>query len=228
MALNLKNRPPKAAPEAAPTSAINELVRQAVACRRRLKELERLEGGRLSADALVRETLGLIGSTPARIKQLRSAIEGDTPGLTYSRDTVRSLVRDHLRNGTWRSAPKNEQVLKPLMRKHADPATVGELAAKGYTIGELFCAAVQIAGKQFPDCFGTVEDSQRIEKETIELRTKEDELFRQIEKSFTAQDLIVDGPAPSFRLSDGHVPIAPLDNAGERLVNYLLANKRSI
>jgi len=228
MALKLKNRPDNAAPAAAPANAFNELVRQAVTCTRRLNELGVLEGGRLSANALVKETLPVIRSTPARIKQLRTAIEDGTPGLSYSRGTVRSLVRNLLREGHWRGAPKDEQALKRLMKIYGDPATAGELAAKGYSIGELFCCAAQIAGKQFPNSFGTVEDSRHVEKEMTELRKKQDELFRLLEKSFTAQDLVVHGPAMSFRLADGNIPVVPTDSAGERLVNYLLANKRSI
>src|SRR5262245_50862404 len=132
--LNLRFRESDASP-------FNKLVRDALKVSRRLNELTPLGGARLSAKALVGETLAVIQSDPKRIARLQKAIEGGGPGFDRSRATVRRLIK-FLRSGNWRNAPKDEALLERLLRAYGDPATEGELAKEGFRGSELFCAAV--------------------------------------------------------------------------------------
>jgi hypothetical protein len=134
-----------------------------------------------------------------------------------------------LKGPNWSFAPKEARRLGFL----TTDATNGELAARRNSSVELFCVAVQIAGEKHPECFGTNENSDHYARRFAELSEQQRDLFAKIGTTLTADDLYFRRPDEkkladvSFKLSHGSVPVVPQDSAGERLVNFLIANGRT-
>lgn len=222
LGLNLKHRKPNSSND---TSAFNDLVRRAMEVTLALKDMETSTARKLSADALVRETLAKINGTLKRVASLRSALENHEPGFDHSRPTLNRMIQ-FLRGPNAGFPPKEARRLNFL----TTDATNGELAAQRYSSVELYCVAIQLAGERYPECFGTNENSAAWESRFAELTRQQCELFSKVGTALTADDLDIGKPdmkghsMVSFKLSGGRVPIAPQDSAGERLVNYLIAN----
>jgi hypothetical protein len=183
------------------------------------------QGRRLTARALFRESLATIQGSPEQIVRLRSAIEGGEPGFDHTKPTLRRMIQFLRQQGCY-MAPREPRRLNFL----TTDATNGELAARRNSSVELFCVAIQIASEKHPECFGENEDSVKYSSRLSELTERQRELFERIGTSMTADDLHIGTPdskgnaTVSFKLSNGSIPIAPQNNAGERLVNYLIAN----
>lgn len=107
---------------------------------------------------------------------------------------------------------------------------VAELAARGFNSFELFAAASEIATEQFPGDFGTCSDLQAQERRIVELTLRRDALFGRIANEWTNDDIdFRDGDSQgrvrvTYRFTDGAVPVWPKENAGERLVNWVLGS----
>lgn len=223
-ALNLKNR---SLPPLTESDDFRSAVLNAIEVTQELNAVNTQANRKMSANAIQREIIALVRSSPKRIADLRKSIEAREPGLHETWVALRQMmraIRDP--NMSWLSVPKDPSRLKFLSTE----ASNRELALRQYTYVELFCVAVQIAAEKFPECFGTCDDSAAWSEHVEKLHQRQRQLFSQIATSLTSDDIHVgkvesNGLAPvGFKMSDGKVPIAPLDNAGERLVNYLIAN----
>lgn len=218
-ALKLRNRdaPPP------PNTAFTALVKEAIDLTRQLDAARSRTATRLTATAMMRETLALCGSTPERIAKLRKMVEAGEPGLSDTRTHSFRWMLDFIQDIHWTYPPADPRRLAFLWTD----VTEAELAVRGYMPIELFCVALSIASEHHPEAFGESESSKGHAEKVERLAKRQAELFDQIAKSWTAEDADV-GPfdregraAVTFRLSAGAVPVG--DNAGERLVNYLLS-----
>jgi hypothetical protein len=215
---------------AAPESAFKRVVAEAIAVTEELNALTSSDGYRVTAQTLVREIVALVGSSLDQIAALRTALESDSPNFNEARTTLRRMMRE-LRDSkrAWISVPRDPTRLKFL----SNEATNSELARNQLSYAELFCVAAQVIGEMNPECFGSCDDPKDWEKRVNALKKRQGELFATVASSLSAEELHI-GPLDrngmamvSFKLSDGNVPIAPQDNSGERLVNYLIAKTRN-
>jgi hypothetical protein len=105
---------------------------------------------------------------------------------------------------------------------------VAEIAARGNNTLELFAVASEIAVRDHPQDFGECEDMATHERRLVELTLKRDEAFARIRKHALDDPLIEesggDQARVSFRASGGAVPVFPLRDAPERLINWLARN----
>ena len=225
--LNLRRRTP---PPLAETQDFNAAVQSAIEVTRELNEVNTLANRKMSANAMQREILALVRSTPKRIAELRRSIEAREPGLHEAWAVLRRMMRA-LREPSmsWISVPEDPSRLRFLSTEAANR----ELALRQNTYVELFCVAVQMTAEKFPECFGECKDSETWAERVAALVKRQQELFAQIATLITSEDIHVgrveaNGLAPvTFKMSDGKVPIAPLANAGERLTNYFLSQKKN-
>jgi len=210
--------------DAYPNTEFLRLVKEACAVTRKVRELEGLASHRLTAKALLRETVEVGGTTIAKVHELRKLIEKGTPGFE---DSVRSLRRSitFLESQRWSTAPRDPRSLNWLFSE----ATKHELSAKGYSGLELFCVAVEKAGEESPEVFGSVESSEEHSKNFAAAKARQEELYALLNTSYTADDLLIGeldraGRATvTFKLSEGQVLVAPQRDAGERLVAHLIS-----
>jgi hypothetical protein len=215
-------------PRVSATASFAQIVKEAIAVTKELYALNEPRAQKLSAAALTRSLLAAIQSTPARIKQLRAALEKATPGLDHARATLRRMVT-FLRS---RNAPlgpiRDPGRLLHLSTRAAD-AELALIKASPY---ETFCVAVSVAAEKHPEAFGDCDDPEGFAERLAELKRRQAELFDKIGASFTPDDLhIPDGDAQgrstvSFKIAP-EVPIHPRGNAGERLITFLLTQQHS-
>jgi hypothetical protein len=207
------------------TSPFNALVQEAVEVTQRLRSLDANPAeAKLSSSAFLRECMALDENITAKsMKKLRTALEKNPPNLTHSNASLRRMI----------SALRGPHLPRPPTAKHQDrlirwldtePSRI-QLIQFGSSTLELLCVACEVACEKHPEAFGRRESSAEIDKERAELTAKRDELYRRIATEVTAQDLFIDdtGAKPvTFALAP-EVPLAPKNNAAERLVNHQLA-----
>lgn len=210
------------------STEFTQLVNEAVAVAQRLGELQAPRASRLTAEALLRETLAVVGSTKTKVLALRKALDRNELGLEDAQRTARRM-RTFLVSPNWAGPPANAERLRFLWT----PATLAELSPRGYTGAELFCVAVLIQADRQPECFGECTDSAAHSAEVARLTKRQSALQTQISKAWRAEDIDIEPlPGPdhacsvTVKLSHGAVPLGPIDNLGERLVGHLLAKAR--
>jgi hypothetical protein len=214
-------------PRVSATPSFDQLVREAIAVTKELNALNEPQAEKLSAAALTRSLLAAIQSTPARIKQLRAALEKATPGLDHARATLRRMIT-YLRSPNAPRGPVREPGRLQFLSTRAADAELALLKASSI---ELFLVAVELAAEKHPEAFGTCSDPEGFVDRLAEAKARQAELFAKIGTSFTPDDLhIPDGDAQgrsvvSFKISDGQVPIHPRDDAARRLVEYLISHR---
>jgi len=204
-------------------SAFEKLVKEACEISRKVESMKSLDSCRLTADALLRETIQIAGSTPERIKELHRMVDHGTGFL----DSQRSLRRAQtfLEGRKWSQAPRDPRSLNWLNTE----ATRSELAIKGFSQTELFCCAIERAAEFSPEIFGAIEDSEEYNARFATLQKRQNELFDEIGKNYTANDLQMSEldskgrAAVSFKLSGGDVLLAPQHDSGERLVACMIS-----
>jgi hypothetical protein len=214
-------------PRVSATASFDQLVKAAIAVTKELNALNEPQAEKLSAAALTRSLLAAIQSTPARIKQLRAALEKATPGLDHARATLRRMVTFLRSPHAPRGPIRDPGRLQFLSTRAAD----AELALLKASSIELFCVAIELAAERHPEAFGTCDDPEGFAERLAQAKARQAELFAKIGTSFTPDDLhIPDGDAQgrsvvSFKISDGQVPIHPRDDAARRLVEYLISHR---
>ncbi len=89
--LNLRSRKPQG--QAADLTTFNGLVKKALEVTQELNELGKPEGRKLTARALLRESLALIQSSPERIAMLRSVMEHRRPDFEHSQGALNRMIQ---------------------------------------------------------------------------------------------------------------------------------------
>ncbi len=189
-----------------PLVAFNALVKEAMEVTQALNALDLPHVQRPNADALFQQALAVDHIPPKNIAKLRAAVESGEPGLEHTRSTLRRMI-GFLRSTNWSGVPKEPARLRFL----STDATTGELIRIQSTLFELYCLAIQIAGEQHPEAFGSCPDPAAVAEKITTLRTRQRELFNKI------------GPALASDDSKNVSPDASRNEAGQRLVAYLLA-----
>lgn len=207
------------------------LVREAIAVTRQLVALRQSTAERLSASAFLDETLEL-GSDHTRIEKLRRRLEAGDPGLESAQSTLRLMMKQ-LREPTFKTPPTRTHWGRT-ERWLTTPESRGELAKLGYSGIDLLGVAIQKVGEDFPETFGNATSTTAVQAKLSRLEAKQAELFNKIATTWTADDVNAGArhgdavSAATFKVSDGAVPIAPIDNSGKRLVDFLLAHGKRI
>lgn len=208
-------------------SRFTELLKLAIDVEKLCREHNK--PNRLTAEAFTLEALTYASTTPAKLEKLKQALEADREKFEKSWAFLNFIVKQ-IREG---SIPSTNG-LKPM---HLRWFALGDLDSVTLELGpllsnpsELFALAVTIAVEKYPDAFGEIKNWKthlQKQKDSQSLRSK---LFEQIAQSYTSEDLLigrVDGQGRAlitFKIGGGAVPLAPINNAGERLVNHLVDN----
>jgi len=200
-----------------------QLVHDALATDAELRELDTPARRKLSVEAFLREQLAAAGTTAERIAALRADIEqGKTRAIIEVRSVLRRMVasvRSSKVDGACWDACRLQHML-------TDYAT-SELTLLGASTLELFALAVQITTEKHPDAFGESPGTEATAKRMAELKATRDELYQRISTEFKPEDLQygeldASGRARvTFKMTNGAVPIYPVQTAGERLVRWL-------
>jgi len=204
-------------------AALEQLVHDAFAADAELRELDTPARRKLSAEAFWREQVAAAGSSEEKLAKLRADIEqGTTHGIFEVRSVLRRMIA-FVRSPNVVGVCRDARRLRHMLTDYA----ASELSLLGASSLELFALAVQITAEKHPDAFGSVESSEGLKQRMEELKRKRDALYARISTEFTPADLRygeldAGGRARvSFAMTDGAVPIYPVQNAGERLVGWL-------
>ncbi len=204
------------------------LVAEACEAERALREMQGdWRAWKLSPEAFAIETQEVARSTPEKLNTLRHALEDEAsaPGVEHVNATLRRMLRA-VRSRNFNGPPREERRIAFLLDEPAESG-LGGLRSSPL---ELFALAARIAGERWPGDFGVGASSAAIKERFATLKARRDELFVRVGSEFTPLDLITEylpgqgGLARvTFKLSDGQVNVAPVENAGERLVGWMLA-----
>src|SRR3990172_5968654 len=185
-------------------SAFAGLVAERVELTQELRSLNTVQAIKLTPRVFLREAIAVARTTPERLARLHDTLTDGAPGLDQTHGALRRMIAA-VRSVNFSGPPRELRRLNYLLTGDA----LAELAAVGSSSFELFALAVQIAGEQHPEDFGTCEDSGAYDRRLLELTMRRDELDARIAKEYTADDLLIGAPdskgmAPgSFRLSGG-------------------------
>jgi hypothetical protein len=213
---------------ALPPSPYNNIVSEAMSVTRKLNALRQFPACKLTAEAYLEETLAADENASMKgVRKLREWLERKPlpVGLTHSARTLARMIAG-LKGPAWGSPP----VKFPwrLQTSFGTPETTAELIAFDSTTLELFGVSILIVNERSPDCWGTCESSADYAEQVAELEARQAELFKKLETQASTEDLLIaDDPhiPTAFKVSDGKVPLAPRQDAGQRLVNYLMAQR---
>lgn len=201
------------------------LVKSAIDVEKTFRDLNKAGVGKLSGEAFLKGAMEKANTTLEKITTLRKTIE-EREDLEASRAFVRNAIRQIREKSL--SAP----FLKPYHMRWLSLGRIeevtAELAAFSANPYMLFAVAVLVATEKHPDCFGTVEDANAHTEKFRQIKALREDLFARIAKEYTPEDIQVGNITSkgmayiTFKVSNSEVPIAPFDNAGERLVNWLM------
>jgi hypothetical protein len=116
-----------------------------------------------------------------------------------------------------------------LVTAFSTPETTAELIRYGSSTTELFAVAIQLVAESNPEVWGTCESSAKHAVQVAELESRQADLFKQLESKVSAEDLVIaDDPRvpPAFKAAPS-VPLAPRQDAGKRLVDFLMAQRKA-
>ena len=205
----------------------DDLLRETAAVAQQVRELDTLDGFKLSAKDFLREAIMVAHTAPERLAAVRKEVEGTAPGLDHARQALRKMiVLVKSRNCT--GPPRELRRLNYLMTADA----IAEIASLRATTFELFAVAVQITAEKFPADFGTATSSEGVKSRLLELTLKRDALFDALGTAYGPGDIAMSaidnerGTARvSFRMTNGEVCVFPANDCGKRLVEWCLAHE---
>jgi hypothetical protein len=225
MALKIKLKSRRA--PALPASPFNNIVSEAIDVSRKLNELRQFPACKLTAQSYLREMLNADPTASLKgVKKLRVEIAKKHANLAHSQRTLARMIAG-LRGPNWTTPPTKYP--GRLFSAFSTPESVAELIRYGSSTTELFGCAIEIVAESQPDLWGSCEDSAKHAAQVAELEARQVELFRKLESSVSGDDLHidpVDRHAPvTFKVAPA-VELAPRDNAGARLVAYLMQQRK--
>lgn len=206
-------------------SRFADLVRARIETEKQFRQLDTLEASKLSAPAFLKAAMRLASTTEPRLKELREKLKLDEQssfGLSEVAQARRRMSAS-IRSRNF-SGPPSE-----LRRWNfcITPTAIAELAVLRSSTFELAAVAVMDTVETHPEVFGTNESLPDHYRRIADLRLRLDELDAQIAEGYTAADLIIDDKGMAyFALSGGKVPVGPKASAGERLINFLIAEEQ--
>ena len=224
---------PKLKPQ--PVSAFADLVAETCEVVKEYRTTDTPDQRKLSAQAFVRRAHanaypGMpLAEAVEQSRQLEAKIK---PATSFEATEAASTLRRFeviCRSPNWPGPPSE---LRRLNFANT-PTTVAELASHGSGTLQLLALAALIASEQHPEDFGECGDLDLHQKRLVDLTLKRNDLFERIGKEWTLDDIDTSAPdakgrvLQTFKMSHGVVPVHPTDNAGERLVNWMLAQEKS-
>jgi hypothetical protein len=206
------------------TSPFNTLLREAIAVTRKLDALRRFPACKLTAESYLAETLSADPNASIQgVKKLRASLAKKPPSLTHTSRTLARMILG-LKGPNYPTPPTK---YPGRLVTFSTPETTAELIRYGSSEVELFALAAQLVSESNPDLYGTCESSAEHAAQVDELEARQAELFKQIETRVSTEDLVIaDDPRtpPAFKVAPT-VPLAPRQDAGQRLVAYLMKQR---
>jgi len=213
---------------ALPPSQYNNIVLEAMSVTRKLDALRRFPASKLTAEAFLAESLTADENASLKgVRKLRDKLEQKPlpPAFLHSARTLARMVAG-LKESTWRSPPTKYPWR--LQTAFSTPETTGELIACRSSTIELYGVAIQIVGERNPDVWGTCDSTAKHAAQVADLEARQAELFQKLDTALTGEDLNIDPvdrtAAVSFKIAPA-VPLAPRNDAGARLVAYLMQKR---
>ena len=177
-------------------TALDKILDEAVAVRRKLRRLE--ENRKLTFPAFLAEALELADSTHQEIKDLDEKIKTH-PGTHEAQAFLRRLVAA-LRESTYPRCPSDPG--KILNCYGSDGAAI-ELSNLGATISQAVAVAVMVVHRRWgDDAFGVIENWQKFETDTENLQSRLDHLADKMRAVVCGDDLDFDTSKASLLPSE--------------------------
>ncbi len=206
------------------TQTFLDACREAVTVERDLREIDRRPANKLTGAAFVREAMRTARTTPEQVAAVRAQLDKEPENFQATHRFMR-LVREFIINSS--RPPRDGSRLGAYGRDEC----AGELAAvNGHPLLAFVVAAQQLVERR-PESFGTCTDYDALERRRADLHQRRAALYARLSAperdEIQIGDVHPDGYAHvTFRISQGAVPIVPVNNAGERLVAWLIANPK--
>jgi hypothetical protein len=213
----------------APTSPFTTLVQEAIQVSERLNAAY---SGRLSGEACLREAIALAKCSPKQLAELREALTDGRPGLDHSRASVARIKRELLYTRRLNTIPSDAGQLLSRLRYYCRGAAEELVSFKGSILSLLCVAIAEATEERGAALFGTADSSADLKENVAELRARQKGLFDKILSTMTADDWEIgeadqNHNAPvSFKIAPA-VRVYPKEDAGRRLVEYLMSRRKT-
>jgi hypothetical protein len=213
-------------PKTESPSPFEKLVGERVSVGQELCALESQRGFKLTAKAFLKEALAFAHADEKTLAAFRATLESASD-LERTKSALRRMVT--FAKSPSCSRPTSELRRLDFLLRPEVAEVCQELASVRATTFLLFALAVQLAGEQSPESFGTAESSRAWDEVWREARDRCTTLNGQIEATFTQDDLDegeIDPQGrvrPTFRISGGKVAAYPRKGAAERLAAFLIS-----
>jgi len=187
------------------------------------RQMGTLAALKLTPAAFAASALRIANTDPQRLAALEAALDQPTFEACEAKASMRRMMVA-FRSANFPGPPRELRRLNYLLT----PAAVAELAVLGSSTFELAALAAKVATEKFPQDFGTCENIGEHEKRLLALGLKRDELYEQISEEVGTADIVTSAPdsegrvTQTFACSHGLVSLHPKDNAGERLISWML------
>lgn len=201
-----------------------KLVNEAVTTTR---ELRALESGRpkLTAKAFLRDAMNVANMSKERLSELEAALK--QPAMAPMRGFFHRTI-EYIRTHYCR--PPNELRRLSFL---GTPETESCMATVRSNYFEMFAVAVKQCADKYPECFGTLDNYGVYQERVTRLREKCTALNKRIAKECHGDDLDVRDAGRgmaivSFAMTGGEIPLYPVTDAGERLVDWVLNHPEAL
>jgi len=207
-------------------SAFNHLVAERIKLQKEYAAADTTQAFKLTPAAFAREARRIAWPRLKDAEALRETVKLrvqfertiDTHAVAEIQAMLRDLVRAY--QSVNFPGPITDQRRFTFVRRDAAFVELNGMVASEF---HLSAVAALIATEKYPQSFGDCIDQRAHEQRLLDMRERIEELDAQIAKDWTASDLTFDATGMAFfALGKGQVPLAPVDNAGERLCNWLV------
>jgi hypothetical protein len=203
------------------SKAFEKLIRAACEAEAQFQALA--SNTKLTCEAIVAGCLERAGSTPEKLAQLKASIEARRRFLPNTVCFMTHLAKMFEAGSVTGGVPNSAARMSLPGRGGA----IAELGAMGGSLFELWALVALRVQEKHPEVFGQITDLAAHKEELEALNLKRHELFQRIAKEYAADDLHIGSlqrnGAATISYKVGQVPLAPVEDAGARLVAHLLA-----
>ena len=185
---------------------------------------------KLSAKGCLRMALDIAQTDEKALEELAEVLEASPDTFPHVCQFLRNCMR-WVREPTFTMPTRDMRRYTWLAGRHFD-RVVAEAGALNSSVFELVALAIWKVAQEHPECFGTVDDYEEHQKRIRHLEQRLEQLYRQIEDSFTREDLCYVGPLRDgyvkvgFKVTEAQVPLAP--GFGQRLVEWVLQHPETV
>lgn len=214
-------------------SRFGELIAERIAVAKQLRALDTIQSSKLTGPAFLKAALKIADSTPEQLQKLRQQLEPPAPAADGPAASVLRRMVVAVRSLNYPGPPADPRRWAGCFRSSDD---LGAIVSINSTPLEIAALAVLICTERHPDCFGQNESIAAHSRRLLDLSTQIADLDQQIKEAIGPADWYIapedkaTRPLVTVRLdgADTGVPLNPIDNVAERLVNWMIANESKV